>query len=63
MAEKGGGPFFWVVQAGYLDLCESWEACERLTANWFGKPMSADWFGNPSTLWNHPCGFTTLARG
>jgi hypothetical protein len=35
MAEKGGGPFSQVVQAGekrdgYLDCCETWEACEIL---------------------------------
>jgi hypothetical protein len=28
-----------------------------------GKPESlrVDWFGNPSTLWNRPCGFISLA--
>jgi hypothetical protein len=57
VAEKGGGPFSWVVQAGwkrvgYLDCCGCWETCESLRA---------DWFGNPSTLWNRPCGFIALA--
>jgi hypothetical protein len=59
VVEKGGGSFSWVVQAGskragYLDFCECWEAYESLRAYWFGKP---------SSLWNRPCGFISLARG
>jgi hypothetical protein len=59
VAEKGGGPFSWVVQAGlkrvgYLDCCGCWETYESLRAYWFG---------NLSTIWNRPCGFIALAWG
>jgi hypothetical protein len=30
MAEKGGGPFSQVAQAGYLDCCGCQETCESL---------------------------------
>jgi hypothetical protein len=29
-----------VVQAGYLDYCESWEAYESLGVHWFRKPSN-----------------------
>jgi hypothetical protein len=50
--EKGGGLFYQVVKARYLDCCESWEAYESLGADLFGKPSNTL---EPS-LWIHSTG-------
>jgi hypothetical protein len=52
MVEKGGGPFSWVVQAGYLDFCGFWESYESLSADWFGKSINT----LELSLWIHSPG-------
>jgi hypothetical protein len=50
----------WVEESWIIGLCECWEACESLGADWFGKPSNTL---EPS-LWIHSpgSGVTLLLR-